>query len=189
MSKSKRPLHVAEAIAAEILADLAPHCTRISVAGSVRRRKAEVGDLELVAIPGQALGGLFGDMPTNALHAHLSASNRYRFLKGDNPEGRYYQLAVPAYADLQVDLFLAEADNWGLILLVRTGSAEFSTAVLARWKRRQGIGPEQAGSVGGRLVRRDGEVVPTPDEETIFTLLGVPFIPPEQRHEGLPWLG
>ena len=71
-------------------------------------------------------------------------------------------------------------------MLVRTGSAEFSTAALVRWKRRQGIGPEQTGRVGGRLVRRDGEVVPTPEEETVFELLGVPWIAPEQRHGGLP---
>ncbi len=187
MSKVKRPLVEAERIAGLIVTDLAPYCDRISVAGSVRRRKSsEVGDLELVAIPARGAGGLFGDIATNLLWEHLHASERYRFTKGDNPDGRYYQLALVAYPDLQVDLFLAEADNWGLTLLVRTGSAEFSTAALARWKRRQGIGPEQAGSVGGRLVRRDGEVVPTPEEEAVFELLGMPWIAPEQRHGGLP---
>ncbi len=186
MSKVKRPLAEAERIAALVVMDLAPYCARISVAGSVRRRKSEVGDLELVAIPARGAGGLFGDIATNLLWEHLHANDRYRFTKGDNPDGRYYQLALAAYPDLQVDLFLAEADNWGLTLLVRTGSAEFSTAALARWKRRQGIGPEQAGSVSGRLVRRDGEVVPTPEEATVFELLGVPWIAPEQRHGGLP---
>jgi len=186
MSKVKRSLAEAERIAAEIVVDLSTYCDRISVAGSVRRRKSEVGDLELVAIPARGAGGLFSDIATNLLWEHLHASDRYHFTKGDNPNGRYYQLALSLYPDLQVDLFLAETDNWGLILLVRTGSAEFSTAALARWKRRQGIGPEQAGSVGGRLVRRDGEVAPTPEEETVFELLGLPWIAPEQRHSGLP---
>ncbi len=186
MSKVKRPLVEAERIAAEIVADLAPYCARIAVVGSVRRRKCEVGDLELVAIPARGAGGLFSDIATNLLWEHLHASDHYRFTKGDNPDGRYYQLALTEYPDLQVDLFLAEADNWGLTLLVRTGSAEFSTAALARWKRRQGIGPEQAGSVGGRFVRRDGEVVPTPEEEMVFELLALTWIAPEQRHGGLP---
>jgi hypothetical protein len=65
---------------------------------------------------------------------------------------------------VQLDLFLAQPDNWGLTLLVRTGSAAFSTALLARWKRRQGISRDQPGSVDGRLVIRDGRVVPTPEE-------------------------
>jgi hypothetical protein len=34
------------------------------------------------------------------------------------------------HAGVQLDLFLAQPDNWGLTLLVRTGSAAFSTAML-----------------------------------------------------------
>jgi DNA polymerase/3'-5' exonuclease PolX len=140
-----------------------------------------VGDIELVAIPRYAPAGLFGDRVENLLWQHLHTGDTYRFTKGDNPAGRYYQLALPAYPGLQVDLFLAQADNWGLTLLVRTGSAEFSAAVLACWKRVQGIGREQPGSVDGRLVTRDGQVVPTPDEETFFHLLGLEPIEPARR--------
>jgi len=39
MSKMQRTLAEAERIAAAIVADLAPSCARIQVAGSVRRRK------------------------------------------------------------------------------------------------------------------------------------------------------
>ena len=81
----------------------------------------------------------------------------------------------------QVDLFLAQPDNWGLTLLVRAGSAAFSTALLARWKRRQGLGRGQSASVDGQLVTRDGRVVPTPEEETVFQLLGRQPVPPERR--------
>jgi DNA polymerase/3'-5' exonuclease PolX len=181
MGKTQRPLAEAERIAHTIIADLRPVCERIQVAGSVRRRKSLVGDIELVAIPRYDPAGLFGDRQANALWAHLHAGDTYRFTKGDNPDGRYYQLGLPAYPDLQVDLFLAQPDNWGLTLLVRTGNAAFSTEMLARWKRVQGIGREQPGSVEGRLVTRDGRVVPTPDEETIFRLLGMAVVPPEER--------
>lgn len=181
MSKTTRPLAEAEGIANAIVDDLAPYCTRLCVAGSVRRRKELVGDIELVAIPRHEPAGLFGDCTANALWEHLHADGLYRFSKGDNPAGRYYQLTLPAHLDLQVDLFLARPDNWGLTLLVRTGSAAFSAAVLARWKRLQGIGRDQQGSVDGRLVTRGGRVIPTPEEETVFTLLGLPPIAPEQR--------
>jgi DNA polymerase/3'-5' exonuclease PolX len=179
-------LQEAESIARAIVADLLPCCGRIDVAGSVRRRKELVGDIELVAIPRYTAAGLFGDRRANALWEHLHSSGAYRFTKGDNPEGRYYQLALPAHADLQVDLFLAQPDNWGLTLLVRTGSAEFSTAILARWKKVQGIGRDAAGSIDGRLVTRDGAVVPTPEEETVFSLVGLAPIPPECR-TGATW--
>jgi DNA polymerase (family 10) len=186
VSKTQWPLAEAERIAAAIVADLAPSCTRIQVAGSVRRRKEVVGDIEVVAIPRYAPAGLFGDCMANLLWEHLHASDAYRFTKGDHATGRYYQLTLPRHVGVQLDLFLAQPDNWGLTLLVRTGSAGFSTALLARWKRRQGIGRDQPGSVDGRLVTRDGRAVPTPEEETVFRLLGMQPVPPEQR-SGEEW--
>lgn len=186
MSKTLRPLDEAERIAGAIIADLLPFCRRIEVAGSVRRRKELVGDIELVAIPRYDVAGLFGDCRANALWQHLHADGAYRFVKGDHPSGRYYQLALPERPGLQVDLFLAQPDNWGLTLLVRTGSAAFSAAMLARWKRLQGIGRDQPGSVDGRLVTRDGRVMPTPEEETVFGLLKMAPLAPELRGAPMP---
>jgi DNA polymerase/3'-5' exonuclease PolX len=45
------PLAVAEMLAAKLVERLAPGCARIQVAGSVRRRKETVKDVELVCIP------------------------------------------------------------------------------------------------------------------------------------------
>ena len=87
---------------------------------------------------------------------------------------------------MQRDLFLAPPNNWGLTLLARTGSAAFSTAMPACWKRRQGIGRDQPGSVDGRLVTRDGRGVPIAEEETVFQLLGMQPPPPERR-SGVEW--
>ena len=128
VSKTQRPLPEAERIAAAIVADLAPCCDRIQVAGSVRRRTEVVGDIDVVAIPRYAPAGLFGDCTANLLWEHLHASDAYRFTKGDHPAGRYYQLALPRHAGVQLDLFLAQPDNRGLTLLVHTGSAAFSRA-------------------------------------------------------------
>lgn len=186
MGKTRRPLDEAECIASVLVADLAPFCARIEVAGSVRRRKEMVGDVELVAIPRYEPAGLFGDCAANALWEHLHADRAYRFTKGDRPDGRYYQLALPAHGGVQVDLFLARPDNWGLTLLVRTGSAHFSAAILARWKRLQGIGRDGQGSVDGRLVTRDGRAIPTPEEDTVFRLLGMQPVAPERRESLQP---
>ena len=38
-------------IAEEVKALLAPHCLRIEIAGSIRRKKPEVKDIEIVAYP------------------------------------------------------------------------------------------------------------------------------------------
>jgi len=90
MSKAQRPLAEAERVAAALVADLEPYCARIATAGSVRRRKVQVGDIELVAIPRYEPAGLFGDRAANRLWEHLHTSDAYRFTKGDHPDGRYY---------------------------------------------------------------------------------------------------
>lgn len=46
-------------IAEAVLKELGPHCERIAIAGSVRRRKPEVKDIEIVAIPKPYETGLF----------------------------------------------------------------------------------------------------------------------------------
>jgi DNA polymerase/3'-5' exonuclease PolX len=51
MSSGTIPLLAATTLAAKLVAQLAPYCERIEVAGSVRRQKDIVGDIELVAIP------------------------------------------------------------------------------------------------------------------------------------------
>jgi DNA polymerase/3'-5' exonuclease PolX len=181
MVKTAIPLAEATRIADAVVADLEPHCERVAVAGSLRRQKAEVGDLELVAIPSMVSGGLFGTERINALWTHLQTSDRYRFLKGERPDARMHQLSVVAHKGMQLDLFLAQPDNWGWIYLLRTGSAEFSQRILTLWKKTHGLWREP-GSVDGRLVTRGGHPVATPDEETIFTMLGIPFVAPEQRH-------
>lgn len=180
------PLAEAQRIAAEVVADLEPYCARIEVAGSVRRRKAQVSDLEVVAIPMIAhAGGLFGTEPVNRLWEHLHAGS-YEWLKGDNPEGKYYQLRLPEqWGGMQLDLFTAAENNYGITLLIRTGSAAFSESILARHKRLQGIGKDGRGSKDGRLVHRDGSVLVTPDEASVFAVVHLEWIAPEKRSDAV----
>lgn len=53
----------AQTIARELISLLNPFCDRIGVAGSVRRKKSIVKDIELVIIPKKVIekAGLFGD--------------------------------------------------------------------------------------------------------------------------------
>ena len=50
------PLKRAKDIAAKVVEALQPFCTRIEVAGSIRRERPEVGDIDLVIEPGDKVG-------------------------------------------------------------------------------------------------------------------------------------
>lgn len=60
-TKTRWPHAEALEIAEEIKEALAHHCERIEIAGSIRRKKPEVGDIELLFVPktGTRQAGLF----------------------------------------------------------------------------------------------------------------------------------
>src|SRR3989304_4969145 len=61
-SERKWPLADAWMIAQRSVMLLMPLCQRVEIAGSIRRRKSQVGDIEIVCVP-RMTGGLFGDQP------------------------------------------------------------------------------------------------------------------------------
>jgi DNA polymerase/3'-5' exonuclease PolX len=76
---------------------------------------------------------------------------------------------------IALDLFMANADNWGLIFAVRTGSAGFAHHVLgAAWVRAGYKGDD------GRL-QKDGVTIPVREEADLFALLRVPWVEPWAR--------
>lgn len=153
-------------IAEKIKAQLAPHCERIEIAGSIRRKKPEVGDIEIVAIPKPYDIGLFESGISPIV-------NQWKKVKGELP-CKYTQRILPE--GIKLDLFFAEPDNWGNIFAIRTGSAPYSHLELAsRWSS---MGYK---SDGGYLFK-DGERIAVREEEDLFKLLRIPFVEPEQRN-------
>jgi len=160
------------AIAEQCRAALVPYCDRIEIAGSIRRRKPQVKDIELVAIPRRIPTGLFGDeLVTDP--RFCAVVNQWPAIKG-RPEGKYTQRQLPD--GILLDLFRANVDNWGLIFAIRTGSAAFSHHVLATGWVRAGYR-----SVDGRLRQPDGSIIPICEEHDLFEILGIPWVDPEAR--------
>ena len=158
-------LQEAYIIATRVKAELAPHCDAIELAGSIRRKMPEVNDIEIVCIPKPYNVGFFADGIAAVLdqwpkiRGYLPCKAAQRML----PEG------------IMLDLYTARPENWGLILAVRTGSAEYSHQVLAkRWVRR---GYE---SINGMLTL-NGREIPVFTEQKLFDLIGLPYIKPERR--------
>jgi DNA polymerase/3'-5' exonuclease PolX len=159
--------HEAKSIADELIDVLQPYCTKIEVAGSVRRKKEQVKDIEICLVPENA-NKLFNVLGNYLLHINP----KFSYIKNGS---RYKQFM---YGGCQVDMFIAKEDNWGLIYLMRTGSAEFSTKVLAAWKRVTGGGY----SKDGYLYNANNEIVYTPEEEDMFKLCKMEFVEPELRN-------
>lgn len=174
--KHKRPYHEALTQAQAIVALLQPACERIEIAGSIRRKKPEIGDIEIVCIPRyDYIPDLFGNpVQQYPLMDDVLKAQDWKTVKNGE---RYKQFALENGA--QLDLFLVTPETWGLQLLIRTGPADFSHRLVT--DRRHG------GCLFGGWKVKDGRlwgyhgVLDTPEEADVFTALEMGYIKPEDR--------
>lgn len=185
MSTSERKMSLAEAdaIAAGLVRLLAPGCRRIEIAGSIRRRKPLVGDVEIVAIPDRA-PNLLGEDDESRLDSIIHGAARCGFLRRLKG-GAYYQQFTIVDAGCKLDLFTPGPETWGVVFTQRTGSADFAHRLMTCREGRTSTGQPGLMPVGMRVFRarlwRGGELIPTPEEEDFFREIRVPWVPPEDR--------
>ena len=185
-TKQRYPLAAAEAVAAKLITHLAPCCKRIEVAGSIRRRRPMVGDVELLAVPSHRdvhdmFGGVIAkrdqlDAGVRELLAGGVLSKRRRVDGAFAGYGQSNKLLVHVASGIPVDLFSTTAKNWGMAQAIRTGPADFVVRMMARFKT---LGMRGHASRG--VTASDGTSLDCPDEEAVFALLGWALPPPARR--------
>lgn len=159
----------AEEIAERIKMEMKPFCSRIEIAGSIRRKKPEVKDIEIVAIPLPYQTGLFED-------GLAAIVNKWQKVKGEMEYGicKYTQRILPD--GIKLDLFFADEVNWGFIYAIRTGSADYSAKILgAGWVANGYKG------IDGQLTYQ-GKVIEVREEADLFRRAGIKYIEPEYRN-------
>jgi DNA polymerase/3'-5' exonuclease PolX len=137
-------------IAERLVDQFNPGCKRIEIAGSLRRLKPEVGDIEIVAVPDlRPPPAIFGHKPfTTSLDVilyNLSFENAgdsdglllHQFMGGPKFKKLCVSLDGGKSWCIKLDMFLViPPADWGVIYLIRTGPAEFSHWLVT--PRRQG---------------------------------------------------
>lgn len=194
MSNATRvPLAQAARVADQFVTLIAPACHQIVVAGSVRRKRPDVGDIEIVAQPKieTRMVGLFADQPV--VEDRLAAQLEYLLIGGEiekRETGKAWgpKHKILRYGDATIDLYTpAEPERFGLILAIRTGPAEWSNALVTPQSQRtrtgrDGMLPDVYRVRDGWLTwRTSGERIPTPTELSLFAALGLPYLAPEDR--------
>jgi DNA polymerase/3'-5' exonuclease PolX len=177
-------LGVAEEVAWDVVKVLAPACEEIEIAGSIRRRKAEPKDVEIVYIPrlGRRQVGLWEYEEYSLASVVVDGMVEAGTLAWDEVvkrNGPKYKRLIDVGTGLVVELFAARRENWGYILALRTGPAGFNKLLVSKgWHG--GAMPLDMKVYEGYLWHA-GELVETPTEERFFEALGVPCWAPEER--------
>jgi DNA polymerase/3'-5' exonuclease PolX len=196
----------AVAIARAFVAEIEPYTDQLVVAGSLRRRLAKIGDIEVVCVPKvepteTTIPDLFGGQVVHGEVDLLDAMMTMLLDKG-RVQKRLDAAGTPrwgrklkylSFQGAPVDLFAPEAGQFGWHLVLRTGPAAFSRQLVVpktndRGKRQKtkdgrfGLLPPHLVAEGGWLrYRTSREPIPTPTEQSVFELFGLPYQEPWER--------
>ncbi len=152
----------------EILAALSKceAITQVTVAGSFRRRKETVGDLDVLATSTDSATAM------NALAEHPQVEKV--LAQGDTKQRVRLRTVFDGSVKLEMDLRVVPDESYGAAMQYFTGSKEHNIAV-----RRRAL--DRGLSVNEYAVTRDGEYVCGRTEEEIYQAVGLAWVPPELR--------
>lgn len=155
----------AEKLAGQIKAAVEAQCDKIEIAGSIRRQKATVHDIDFVV-----------EAENDAEWQKISEKLKQLKARPNCQGNSVIKAFVPCQNDFfQVDFYRAKPSTFGIHLLVRTGSAEHNVWLAGH-----------AFSKGMRLkysegLIKDGSVVAGETEKGVFEALGLECPLPSER--------
>ena len=152
----------------------APGVARIELAGSLRRRKETIGDVDILA-------ELEGD-GTPVVDHFVSFSGAQRVVGAGSTKG-----SIVLHSGLQVDLRVIPSRSFGAALQYFSGSKEHNVAVRSRAVR-QGLRVNEWGVFrvpetedDEPIGKEDGERLAGDTEQSVYEVLGMSWVPPELR--------
>jgi len=177
--------------------NLASFCERWEIAGSIRRKKAFVSDVEVVYIarmvekkPAGTVQMGFDFLPpedgekVSAMKEEIDALiekgilEKRIFEQGQTMYGPNLQFVRHVETGIPIDFFACCDETWYTTLVTRTGSKDWVEELATRAKA-QGYGWHPGGA--GFTRSSDKKVFPVRSEEEAFQFVGMPVLPPEKR--------
>jgi DNA polymerase (family X) len=152
----------ARGTAEAIVEKLKPHCSKIQIAGSLRRRLLWVHDIDIALVPANSY----------SYYLELLKMIHPAKPKPDGPKIKKIQIG-----DIPVDIYIATEQEWYTLLLIRTGSARNNIRLCEAARDRGWI----LKADGSGLFNQFGKRVAGDSEESIFSALGLTYQLPEER--------
>lgn len=179
-------------IAKRFVAFLARHCTRCVIAGSLRRQRPLVSDIEILFVPKLTTVTDFGDMFGAKIELSAAGIAVDALLKGGiikkRPNknssctwGSQNKLAIHVDSGIPVDFFATTEECFFNALVVRTGPAE-SNVRIASAAKRLGWNWHAYGSGFSRPAGpQRTETLAVKSEREVFDHVQLPYLEPHLR--------
>lgn len=154
-----------------------PGVTRAEVAGSFRRRKPTIGDLDIIVVirlrPSRGSGG---QAPSaKAISDRIAALPIVREVVAHGPT----KLSFNLRSGLRVDVRFVERSQWGSALLYFTGDKEHNIAL-----RKRAI--ERGWKLNEYALAEGENIIASREEKDIYAALDLPYAEPWERTAFLP---
>ncbi len=168
-------LKEAETLAQRIRTAVEAHCDMIEVAGSIRRQKTKVHDIDFVAVTKN-------DVEWQKINEKLKQLKAKPSCSGNSLIKAFLSCQSGLF---QVDFYRAKPSTFGIHMVIRTGSAEHNM-----WLAAYAISKGMRLKYSEGLIK-DGGTIVGEDEKGVFAALDLPCPLPSQREivDGKPiWM-
>lgn len=172
-------------VAKQLCDCLTPFSERLIVAGSMRRRKLKVSDLELLYIPvfKTEKVDLISEAQVNQFDKMLDLLLREKILAkrknvlGSEVWGEKNKLAIHVPTGMPVDFFSTTPECWHNYLVCRTGGSRNNTLIAEAYKRK-GM---QWNPYSPGFTDRDGTQKCNDSEAAVYVNCGLRYLHPHER--------
>jgi len=168
--ENEKILLEARMIAGLLVDEIKDLCVRIEVAGSIRRRRPVVHDIDIVLIP-----------KPDCIDKIKGICLAHHPLFGNMPAPKWGErLASFWYEDqIQVDLYFADTHTFPIVLFIRTGSKDHNIRIMNLCgKQEKYLAADGSGMFADRLKIKQIRI---DRESDIFTALGIEYLEPAER--------
>lgn len=161
--KTRIPTDAAMRAAKKLIGDIGQYCEKIEIAGSLRRKRPWVHDIDIVLIPTKA--------------RYWELLNHLMKLGGGAMAASGNKILRFDYGRFPVDIYVADEESWATLLLIRTGSVAHNKMMCSLARRFGWV----LRADGSGLVDGAGERIAGDTEESIFKALRLKYKEPWER--------
>lgn len=188
VERKRYPRDIAKDVGVEIVSFLYGSAQRAQIAGSIRRLKPTVGDVEVLFVPKferrQHPDDMFAAIDVNLADETIERMVRDGVLekrlniKGSETYGPKNKLMVHCASGIPVDLFSTSLENWWVSLVIRTGGKDTNLMLTTGAQK---LGRKLHAYGRGVEILETGVLMPCNSERDVFEACVVPYREPEDR--------
>jgi len=159
-------LYTAISIADRVIREFGGLYDRVAMAGSIRREKEEVGDIDLCFIPSPD--------PFNVEAFNSQLGGMFGWQKPKRKSDPLKPKRVGLFEEVQIDFYITTKESWGAMLMFCTGSPQMNI-------RQRQIASAKGYKLNEKGLWEGDKMIAGATEKEVYSALDMAFLNPKDR--------